>query len=363
MLSTCFRSVAAVAVLATVISIGSSVGSAQNAPKAGASATIGYAAKKPIVGAACPTCPWGAMAEVVKAAMKPYGWDIQICYSCAGGPREARLVSKAAIAPPPANPTPNDPPLPKGPIDFGITGTEFLRWAYDGTNDFSKDPGTPQKQLRAIAKIHEPTYYVIAVRADTGIKNLSEIVEKKMPVKMAAATDIGGSTTSVVLDYFGISEEKIKSFGGTWATGFERGKDQNVFMGFGALTNPPEYQMWYQASQKYDLKYLELPADLKAKLIKQFGYKEANIPLNAFRGVDKPIPSLVRDGTVIYGREDMPDDFAYTLAKAMDDHQNLLQYGNSSMNWSYDYHDVWQALGVPLHPGAARYYKEKGYMK
>ena len=77
----------------------------------------------------------------------------------------------------------------------------------------------------------------------------------------------------------------------------------------------------------------------------------------------KPFPTVIRDGTVIYGRDDMPDDFAYTLAKAMDEHQDLLQFANSSMNWSYNWRTVWKALDVPLHPGAARYYKEVGYMK
>ncbi|HWP84440.1 MAG TPA: hypothetical protein VNN17_04585, partial [Terriglobia bacterium] len=47
--------------------------------------TTGYDLKKPVVGAACPTCPWGAMAILIKEAMKHYGWDIQICYYCAGG--------------------------------------------------------------------------------------------------------------------------------------------------------------------------------------------------------------------------------------------------------------------------------------
>jgi hypothetical protein len=65
----------------------------------------GYAAKRPIFGGACPACPWGAMGDIVKEALKPHGWDVQVCYSCAGGPREARLVSAKAMATPPQNRT------------------------------------------------------------------------------------------------------------------------------------------------------------------------------------------------------------------------------------------------------------------
>src|SRR3989304_4291933 len=72
--------------------------------KAGTPET-GYAVKKPVFGGACPTCPWGAMANVVKEVLKPYGWDVQVCYYCAGGPREARLVAGGKRATPPEKPS------------------------------------------------------------------------------------------------------------------------------------------------------------------------------------------------------------------------------------------------------------------
>ena len=77
--------------------------------------------------------------------------------------------------------------------------------------------------------------------------------------------------------------------------------------------------------------------------------------------MDRPIATMVRTGTVIYGRADMPDGFAYDVAKAMDEQQHLLQWRH--LNFSYNVHTVWKGYEVPLHPGAARYYKSKGYMK
>ena len=93
-----------------------------------AAQSTGFAAKRPVFGGACPTCPWGAMADIVKAALKPHGWDVQVCYSCAGGPREARLVSAKAMATPPQNPTAAALPTPQGPIDFGATSVELLQY-------------------------------------------------------------------------------------------------------------------------------------------------------------------------------------------------------------------------------------------
>src|SRR5438094_7750856 len=90
-----------------------------------AAQSTGYAAKQPIFGGACPACPWGAMADVVKAAMKPYGWDVQICYSCAGGPRSVRLVAGGGDAEPPRNVTATTRPTPQGRLDFGATSVEL----------------------------------------------------------------------------------------------------------------------------------------------------------------------------------------------------------------------------------------------
>jgi TRAP-type uncharacterized transport system substrate-binding protein len=45
----------------------------------------------------------------------------------------------------------------------------------------------------------------------------------------------------------------------------------------------------------------------------------------------------------------------------MDEHKEVLNF--SILPFAYNSALVWQARGVPVHPGAARYYREKGYMK
>jgi len=320
----------------------------------------GYAVRKPVLGGACPLCPWGVMAEVVKAALQPYGWEAQICYVCQGGPRAARMVSGAMM--PARRPGDNEPhPLPNGPLDFGVTGTHFLQWAYLGIDVFANDPEGPRRHIRLVANIQEPTYLLVAVKSDSGITSLSDIVEKRLAVNMVARTGIGGGVTPAILSYYGLSKERVESFGGTYRTGYQQSEDADVIIGFGSLVNAPEYRLWYELSQKYDLKYLELAPDLRERLAKELYLDQVNIPLGLFRGVDRPIPTVARTGIAVYGRTDMPEEFAYTLAKAMDEHQDLLQW--THMNFSYNWRTVWKGYDVPLHPGAARYYKERGYMK
>jgi hypothetical protein len=105
------------------------------------------------------------MGEIVKTAMQGTGWDVQLCFNCAGGREQARGVADARVPKPipTLNPgTPQQPP--NGPEDFGATGPQYLYWAYKGTHDFAKDPQGPRKQLRVIANIMEPRYYLAAVK-------------------------------------------------------------------------------------------------------------------------------------------------------------------------------------------------------
>src|SRR5579863_5392188 len=100
---------------------------------------IGIAAHRPVFGGACKTCPWGVVADVVKAALVPYGYDVQICYHCfmADAPR---IVGDARM-PPPWNPhmggavIPDSfiPEPPNGRVEFGAVSDQFLIAAYHGT--------------------------------------------------------------------------------------------------------------------------------------------------------------------------------------------------------------------------------------
>lgn len=321
----------------------------------------GVQEKKPVFGGACRLCPWGAMAEVVQAAMKPYGYDVQICYNC-NAADAPRIVSEART-PPPYKPDPAVPEIlaPRnapglGAVDFGATAIQFLRNAYKGTGVYAKDK--PRKNLRLIANIQDPSYVLVAARTSTGITDLSQIRQK--PVRILTA-GIGGDATPRILAHYGLSKDAIEAAGGRIGNTPDDRENFDVAIGGGGpMTTAPEWRIWTEISQKFDLRFLELPGDLLADLARATEQERGTIPAGLYRGIDRPIATVVRTGTVVYGRADLPDDFAYAVARAMDEQQHLLQWRH--LGFSYNVHTVWSAYEVPLHPGAARYYQEKGYM-
>jgi len=316
------------------------------------------AGKKAVFGGSGPNAGWGSLGVITKEAMKYYGWDIQICSACAGAERASRLVAAAAVPP---KGGPNDPPQPTSALDFGATGSQYLWWAYQGSHGFSKDAEGPRKQLRLIANIQSPSYLVVAVKADSQIKDLADIKEKKLPVRILTLMR-DGDLAMTVLAYYGLTKPMLESFGGSIAGSNPPDRNSfDVMIGFATMDNMPEYEAWVDVTQRFNLRYLELPQELRTKLEKESDWSEGRVPFALFRGVEHPIPSVIRTGTVIYGRADTSVDLAYALAKALDEHQDLLQWSN--VTYSYNPFTVWKAFGVPLHPAAEKYYRERGYLK
>jgi TRAP transporter TAXI family solute receptor len=328
----------------------------------GAAGISGIRVKKPVFGGACRLCPWGAMAQVVKDAMQFYGYEVQICHNCNAAAAPV-IVSQANLPPPyrkdpavsVAMAPPNDPGL--GPVDFGATAVQFLCSAYDGTGIYAH--GKPMKNLRLIANIQSPWYLVVAARTETGITDLSRIRQQHWPVKIFAAPN--DPMVKEILAYYGLSVESITAAGGDVSQAAAGLSSFDIIIHGGFMTTAPEFRILNEVSQKYDLNYLELPPALLTKLATEPQIRRGTIPVGLLRGVERPIPTVVRDGTVVYTRADVPENFAYDVARAMDEHQDLLQWTNQ--DFSYNVHDVWSACDVPLHPGAARYYRKVGYMK
>ena len=318
----------------------------------------GYAAKRPILGAACPWCPWGALADEVEEAMKPYGYNVQICYDCSGA-NSVRIVDerrKPLPLPPQQAGLMSEPP--DGSVDFGIVNLDFFVDAYRGTGIYQKDG--PRKDLRLIAKIEDPEYYMVAARRESFITDLSQIREKKLPVRILTDNSI---RAQMILNYYGITAQTLNSWGGAILSTepANRGEFDVIISFVNSLNNTPESNVWYELSQRASLHYLQLPDELLESMAKASEWEIGYTPSHLLRGMDQSVKTIRSSGTVIYGKSDMPDQFAYDVAKAMDQQKHVLVY--SILPFSYDSEEVWKARGVPLHPGAERYYKEMSYMR
>jgi uncharacterized protein len=307
-----------------------------------------FADKKLVFGGAGLGTPWGTLGLIVGRALEKHGYEVRVEPE-ASRDRNPRVLSS-------------------GQVDLGATSAHAARWAYQGKHTFAGEE--PRTNLRMLATIMHPAWLGVAVRADTFITNLSQIKERQLPVRVIGGT---GSLFEPIWKYHGLSREMIESWGGAFYRMPMRREGAPFVPGpwartgeFDVIMDPIyaaftiEQTFWYDASMLFNLRFLPIPDDLLNSMCEELGGEPGFIPYRLYRGVEKDTPSMYRPWQVIYGRDDMPDDFAYLLAKALDEGRRFFRM--TLLPFSYDEREVAGDRGFPYHPGAERYYREVGYL-
>lgn len=319
----------------------------------------GWDVKRPVMASACDNgCPWGELGEFVQQSMKRLGYSVILCRNCnrTHGPR---LVSEKDYPPPLDEINLEDGVNMRvnAKVDFGVTSSAMLANAYK-TGLAGKGP---YRNLRLIAKIEDPFYYLVAVKKESSFRDLARIKQQRLPVKIMGAD----ANMITILKYYGMNVDSIKAWGGKTGVTNEEAKEGQFDIIAGFLASPalnPESSIWTSLSQKFDLYFLELPEELLKQLAQQNVDAElVTAHQNLLRGVNRRIKTLGRSGEAFFARDDTPEQAAYDLAKSMDENHGALKW--FIRVYTYDPKTVWQNFGVPLHPGAERYYREAGYIK
>ena len=95
-----------------------------------------------------------------------------------------------------------------------------------------------------------------------------------------------------------------------------------------------------------------------------FGFGRGEIPAGSYpkatNGGERIASATM--GTTIVVSASMPDEVAYTITKTINDNADRFRRLHPSLA-DYDPAQAWLNLGVALHPGAERYYREKGWLQ
>ena len=169
----------------------------------------GWDVKRPVMAAACKRgCPWGELGDFVRESLLPYGYDVILCRNCnrSYGPR---LVSEHDYPPPldEVNIRSGVTERISARVDFGVTSSAMLSSAYNGKLGDKE----PYRNLRLIAKLEDPFYYLVALRKQGGIAGFAQIKEEHRAVRILGAD----GNMATILKFYGMSTDDIKAWGGT----------------------------------------------------------------------------------------------------------------------------------------------------
>jgi uncharacterized protein len=243
-------------------------------------------------------------------------------------------------------------------------GLPFLNAAaYKGMAPFEK----PLDDLRALAGGMSMNYFHFYVDAESPLNTMDEIFGQKKKMRLAIS-QAGSSDTWVlerVLDSYKTSIPDLEKAGftflrGNYAFQANQFKDKNADGVFTFLAIPGAAVT--EASVGRALKLIDF-SESALKHLEQFGITKGKIPVGTYEKAanTKDVVTAVA-GSVITVNKDMSDALAYRLTKAFNDSYEKVRTIHSSMA-TYEIKDGPTGCGVPLHPGAIKYYKEKGILK
>ena len=239
---------------------------------------------------------------------------------------------------------------------------------------------TPCPQLRGIFKLPQRDPLILAVREDLGIHSFEEAIEKKIPIKMSTVQDsirAVGWLYPEFLKAYGTTEAEVESWGGQ-RIGADLGGQAIAKVSSGEANfllhegDVPIQPAWRELNQKIPMRILTI-SDSVIDQLRQYGFTKYDQVLRRgqYPGVREDVTTMDYSDWIVVGDASVPDDIVYTMAQIAverksdfeNQYRDMLPAGSKEMGqYVADPKEMWKDLGVPLHPGAEKYFKEKGLM-
>jgi TRAP transporter TAXI family solute receptor len=232
-----------------------------------------------------------------------------------------------------------------------------------------EDPYTRKHEsLRAIAGGMSLNYFHFFMGSESPYKTMDEIFGQKKPTRIALSTT-GTSEEWVfrkvmahyMTDYKALEAAGFKFFRGSYAEQASQFKDRNVDAVFTFLALPAAAVT--EASVGRSLKVMPFSQGL-LKSLSHYGIEGGVIKRGTYPKATNANEDVLTAtaGSVIICNKSLPDDSAYRIAKAIHENLDAFRKVHGSLA-TYELKDAITGTGLPLHPGAAKYYKEKGILK
>ena len=246
--------------------------------------------------------------------------------------------------------------IASGLRDSGFVQSDVASWAYTGTGTMEGKPAVTD--LAAIAALFPEHIHLIAGK-DSGINSVADLKGKRVSL------DEPGSGTRVdaqlIIEAAGLSlddmsVEDLKP--GPAAEALQNGKLDAFFIVAGYPTGSV-----VELASSTAIKLVNIDGDAAAALTGKYGFfSQSDIPAGTYEGVDAV--STVAVGAQWVTSMKQPEELIYEITKALwnDNTRKLLDVGHAKGKVITPATAL-EGIGIPLHPGAERFYKEAGLIK
>ena len=239
----------------------------------------------------------------------------------------------------------------KGEIAFALGDSVKLGWEGDTEAGF---PGKLDK-LRGIAAIY-PNYIQIVASKESGIKTLADLKGKSLSVgapKSGTELNARAILTAAGIKYEDLGKVEYLPFAESVELIKNRQLDatlQSAGLGVASIRD---------LSTSLPINVVAVPAADVEKIGSP--YITATIPAGTYEGQTEDVPTAAV-GNFLITHDGVSDETAYQMTKLLFENLDRLKSAHAAAG-AIDPAKATEGLSIPLHPGAERYYKEKGLLK
>lgn len=273
----------------------------------------------------------GAMAKIWNSKVK----DMNVTAQTTGASAEnVRLINKKEV-------------------ELALVQSDTLDFAFNAKEAFKE----PLKGMSTIAVLY-PEIIQVVVGAASPIKSIADLKGKKVGVGAP------GSGTEAnfrqLLEAYGMKKEDVNFQYLSFAESAEAYKDKHIDA-FIVTAGIPNAGIMDVATQN-EIRILDVPADIIAKLTQKYPFLAGvKVPANTYKGQTAEVSTVAVTAVLIAGSQ-LKEDMVYNLTKALFENQAELAAAHAKGKELNPQYAV-KGVSIPFHPGAVKYYKEKGLMK
>ncbi|MFC6689381.1 TAXI family TRAP transporter solute-binding subunit [Jhaorihella thermophila] len=244
----------------------------------------------------------------------------------------------------------------EGELEFGVAQSDWQYHAYHGTSKF-KDQG-PFEGLRAVFSIHPEPFTVVA-RADAGIKSFEDLKGKRVNIGNPGSGQRG--TMEVLMEAMGWTTDDFALATELKAAEQSAALCDNQIDAMVYTVGHPSGSI-QEATTACDSVLVNVTGPAVDKLVAENPfYRYATIPGGMYRGNPDDVKTFGVGATLVTS-DKVSEDAVYWLVKSVFDNFDDFKKLHPAFANLKEEEMIKDGLSAPLHPGAVKYYKERGWM-
>ncbi|MCH8073331.1 MAG: TAXI family TRAP transporter solute-binding subunit [Proteobacteria bacterium] len=244
-----------------------------------------------------------------------------------------------------------------GELDMGLSGSDWQYHSYHGSGKKSFIQSGPFKELRAVFSVHAEPVTIIA-RADAGIRTVDDLVDKR--VNIGSPGSGSEATWNIMWNALGHSNDDLKLVAQMKSAETPGALCDNKIDAFFWMLGHPN-GLSKEVTTTCDAVLIEVSGPIIDKLVAENSfYFKTVIPGGMYRGNPNDI-SVFAVGTTFVSSTATPENTVYEVVKAVfENFENFKRVHPAFANLQ-ESEMISNGLAAPLHDGAMKYYKERGW--